>query len=185
MRRWFAVGITGTLFAMLMLALAVPVAADGTLVTQPPGQAGNSVVYVSSPGFVNNGTAVNPVNGNVTCADATCGGALVCNGGLCYSAGAVCAVNGCAVPNYGVCAVVGCGIPNNGVCAVNGCVAPAYGCDVTTCGNLGYTAAGPIVGYAPNGDLIVYDVRGGDYETIGRDTNGRYCETDSTGACIK
>ncbi len=37
-RRWFAAGITGTLFAIIMLALASPVAADGgTLVTRIPG----------------------------------------------------------------------------------------------------------------------------------------------------
>ncbi len=184
MRRWFAAGITGTLFAILMLALAAPVAADGTLVTQPPGQGGNSIVYVSSPGFVNNGTAVNPVNGTNACTDSTCGGTFACNAGFCYPVGTACAVNGCGIPYYGTCAVVGCGVPYYGTCTLNGCIAPAYGCDVTTCGNLGYTAAGPIVGVASNGNIIVYDVRGGSYDTYGRDASGRLCETDSTGACI-
>jgi hypothetical protein len=180
-----------------MLALAAPVAADGTLVTQPPGQSGNSIVYVSSPGFVNNGTAVNPVSGSNACTDPSCGATLVCNAGLCYSAGSACAVNGCGIPNYGICTVAGCGIPNYGTCTVagcgipnygtctvNGCVAPAYGCDVNTCGALGYTAAGPIVGVTGNGNIIVYDVRGGTYDTYGRDASGRLCETDSNGSCI-
>lgn len=178
-RRWFAAGITGTLFAILMLALAAPVAADGgTLVTQPAGQDGNSIVYVSSPGFVNNGTAVNPVNGALTCTDATCGGTFVCNAGFCYPTGTACTVYGCGIPNYGVCNVYGCGIPYYGG-------VPTAGCNVYACGSLGVTAAGPIVGVDGNGNIIVYDVRGGTYDTYTRDASGRLCEADSTGNCQK
>ncbi|MHB8646604.1 MAG: hypothetical protein ACYDAR_12520 [Thermomicrobiales bacterium] len=94
MGRRFAAGITGMLFAIIMLALAAPVAADG-LVTPLGGQDPNSnVVVVASPGFINTGTATFPLpNGGIVCADPTCGGTVVCN------------VNGCFVPT---CAVFAC-----------------------------------------------------------------------------
>ncbi|MGI8689993.1 MAG: hypothetical protein ACR2M3_15555 [Thermomicrobiales bacterium] len=188
-RRWFAAGITGTLFAILMLALAAPVAADGSgLVTQPAGQAGNSIVYVSSPSFVNNGTSVNPIS----CADPSCGVNAVCTANACYPAGTICTLNGCGIPNNGVyCNVTyGCGVPvnyaggvpiNYGGCAFTGCVGQIYG----NGGTLGYTAAGPIVGVDQNGNPIVYDVRGGSFDTYTRGPNGQVCEADSNGNCQK
>ncbi|MDQ2786457.1 MAG: hypothetical protein M3Y58_15815 [Chloroflexota bacterium] len=192
MRRWFAAGITGTLFVMLMLALAAPVAADGNgLVTQPAGQGGNSIVYVTSPGFANNGTAVNPI----TCADPSCGTNAVCTANACYPAGTVCDANGCGIPNNGVfCNVAnGCGVPiNYGNCAFYGCAGQVYGpgqiygnCAAGGCGTLGYTAAGPIVGVDNNGNPIVYDVRGGSFDTYTRAANGQVCEADSHGNCQK
>ncbi len=196
-RRWFAAGITGTLFAILMLALAAPVAADGGLVTQPAGQDGNSIVYVTSPGFANNGTAVNPINNGVAngingCIDASCGGNVVCTVNTCFPAGTVCNVNGCGIPNNGVfCNVNGCSIPNNGVFCnvVNGCGVPINvgqfngNCAAGGCGTLGYTAAGPIVGIDQNGNPIVYDVRGGGYDAYTRGPNGQLCVADSRGNC--
>lgn len=159
--RWFIAGITGTLFAIIMLA---PVAADG-LVTVIPGQDPNAPIQVvSSPGFVNNQTATIPANIN--------NGFAFCTANACYPAGTVCTVNGCGIPTIGVCNVAGCGIS---VCAVYGCGG----------GNLGVTAAGPIVGIDGNGNPIVYDVRGGSYDTYTRDANGRVCEADSRGNCQK
>lgn len=200
-RRWFASGITGTLFAILMLALAAPVAADGGLVTQPAGQGGNSIVYVTSPGFANNGTAVNPINnGSVNngingCIDASCGGNAVCTVNFCYPAGTICTVNGCGIPNNGfVCDPnFGCGVPinygngvpiNYGNCAFTGCAGQIYGNGVGG-GTLGYTAAGPIVGVDQFGNPIVYDVRGGSFDTYTRGPNGQVCEADSNGNCQK
>ncbi|GEM_PF-3778626 len=92
--RWFAAGVIGTLFTIIMLALASPVTASG-LVTPLAGQDPNSnVIVVSSPGFINNVTAVNPVtNGANFCTDPTCGGTFVCN------------ANGCVVPT---CATFAC-----------------------------------------------------------------------------
>lgn len=182
--RWFAAGITGTLFAIIMLTMAVPVAADG-LVTVIPGQDPNAnVIVVSSPGYVNNGTATIPANIN--------NGFAFCTANACYPAGTVCTVNGCGIQTTGVCNVAGCGVP---VCAVNGCFGPTctvYGCVTNTCGiygcgggNLGVTAAGPIVGIDGNGNPVVYDVRGGSYDTYTRDANGRVCEADSRGNCQK
>lgn len=192
--RWFAAAITGTLFAILMLALTAPVAADGGgLVTTLPGQDANSnIIVVSSPGYINNGTAVNPINGTTingttisgttVCTDPSCG--AVCTANACYPAGTVCTVNGCGIPiNGGGCTIYGC---VGGTCAVNGCVTTVNGtCSVYGCGTLGYTAAGPIVGVDPNGNPIVYDVRGGGYDTYTRAPNGQLCEADSTGACEK
>lgn len=176
--RWFVAGITGTLFAIIMLA---PVAADG-LVTVVPGQdANSSIIVVSSPGFVNNGTAAVPANIN--------NGFAFCTVNACYPAGTVCTVNDCGIPTTGVCNVAGCGVP---VCAVNGCFGPTCtvnGCIANTCaiygcgGNLGVTAAGPIVGVDGNGNPIVYDVRGGSFDTYTRDKNGQVCEADSRGQC--
>ena len=159
--RWFAAGITGTLFAILMLALAAPVAADG-LVTRIPGQDPNSnVIVVSSPAYANNGTAAIPPNIN--------NGFAFCTANACYPAGTV--IQG----NVG-CTVAGCfpaGAVIQGQCAVNGC------------GTLGYTAAGPIVAVDNNGNPIVYDVRGGTFDTYTTSPNGVVCEADSTGACQK
>jgi len=194
MRRWFAAGITGTLFVVLMLALAAPVAADGNgLVTQPAGQGGNSIVYVTSPGFANNGTAVNPINNGVNngingCIDASCGGNVVCTANACFPAGTICTINGCGIPNNGgFCDPnFGCGVPINfGGCAINGgCFGQFFG-NVAQGGTLGYTAAGPIVGIDQNGNPIVYDVRGGSLDTYTRAANGQVCEADSRGNCQK
>ncbi len=170
-RRWFATGITGTLFAILMLVLAAPVAADGGgLVTQPAGQSGNSIVYVSSPGFVNTGTAVNPINnGGNFCSDPSCG--VTINGQT------VTFVNGQPVVFVN-------GQPffvNNGQFFQNvGGFAPGNFCGGGFCG---YTAAGPIVGIDQNGNPIVYDVRGGSLDTYTRGPNGVLCEADSRGNC--
>ncbi len=189
-RRWFAAGITGTLFVVLMLALAVPVAADGSgLVTQPAGQGGNSIVYVSSPGFVNNGTAVNPIS----CGDPSCGVNAVCTANACYPAGTVCTINGCGIPtnggfcdtNFGSAVPInyGNGVPiNYGGCSFSGCAGQFFG-NVAQGGTLGYTAAGPIVGIDQNGNPIVYDVRGGSLDTYTRGPNGVLCEADSRGNC--
>lgn len=187
MHRWFTAGITGTLFAILMLALAAPVAADGGLVTQPAGQDGNSIVYVTSPGFANNGTAVNPINNGVNngingCFDPSCG-AIPNNGVFCNA-------NGCGtLNNGGFCDPnFGCGVPINfGGCAINGgCFGQFFGnCAAGGCGTLGYTAAGPIVGIDQNGNPIVYDVRGGSLDTYTRGPNGQVCEADSRGNCQK
>lgn len=153
-RRWFAAGITGTLFAILMLALAAPVAADSsTLVTPLPGQNPNSnIIVVASPGFINNGTATNPlVNGG-----------LSCNVNACYPPGTVCTIYGCGIPATGV--------------------GPT--CTVYSCGTLGYTAAGPIVGQLPNGVLIVAGYDGNTYMYTFNPTTGKYVETDASGIPI-
>ena len=175
MSRWFAAGITGTLFALLMLALAAPVAADG-LVTRVPGQDPNSnVIVVSSPAYANNGTAAIPANIN--------NGFSYCTANACYPPGGVCTVAGCGTPiYYGGCTVNGCAVPN---CAVTACVAPAANCNAYGCGTLGYTAAGPIVAVDNNGNPVVYDVRGGTFDTYTTSPNGVVCEADSTGACEK
>ncbi len=192
-RRWFATSITGTLFAILMLVLAVPVAADGGgLVTQPAGQSGNSIVYVSSPGFVNTGTAVNPINnGGNFCTDPSCGVTINGQTVTFVNGQPVVFVNGqpffvnnnngffCNVAN-------GCGVPiNYGGCTFNGCIGPGFNgnCAAGGCGTLGYTAAGPIVGIDQNGNPIVYDVRGGSLDTYTRGPNGVLCEADSRGNC--
>jgi len=188
--RWFAAGITGTLFAIIMLAMAAPVAADG-LVTTIPGQDPNAPIQVvSSPGFVNNGTATNPVNGVAIsngvnyCTNGACNENVICTQNACYPSGTICTTTGCGVPFGGVCYVNGC-VTANPICTINGCVTPAYNCTVYGCGTLGVTAAGPIVGVDANGNTIVYDVRGGSYDTYTRDANGRVCEADSRGNCQK
>ena len=184
MRRWFAAGITGTLFVVLMLVLAVPVAADGNgLVTQPAGQGGNSIVYVTSPGFANNGTSVNPIS----CGDPSCGVNAVCTANACFPTGTICTINGCGIPNNGgFCDPnFGCGVPINfGGCTFSGCAGQFFG-NVAQGGTLGYTAAGPIVGIDQNGNPIVYDVRGGSLDTYTRAANGQVCEADSRGNCQK
>ena len=58
--------------------------------------------------------------------------------------------------------------------------APAYSagtCCLTT-------QAGPVVGYGPNGSILVYDVRGGTIDAYSQDANGNLCEADSNGNCI-
>ena len=175
---WFVVGLTGTLFALLMLALAAPVAADGsTLVTTLPGQDPNAPIQVvSSPGFINTGTAVNPADVIVN------NGGAFCTATACYPAGTVCTVNGCTVPFFnGGCTINGCVVPNCVVNGVNFCAAPF--CTVYGCNTLGYTAAGPIVAIDANGHTIVYDVRGGTYDTYTQGPNGKYCETDGGNTC--
>lgn len=187
-RRWFAAGITGMLFAIIMLALAAPVAADGgTLVTPLPGQDPNAPIQVvSSPGFVNNGTATNPITTNIiNSINNGINGNVVCTANACFPVGTVCTVNGCGIPiNGGVCTFNGCAVSN---CVVNGCVVPVVNgaCSISGCGTLGYTAAGPIVGVDNNGNPIVYDVRGGGFDTYTRGPNGIVCEADSTGNCEK
>jgi hypothetical protein len=182
-RRWFAAGIAGTLFAIIMLALAAPVAADGnTLVTLLPGQDPNAPIQVvASPGFVNNGTATNPITTNVINA---ANGNVVCTANACYPVGTVCTTVNCGFPVYGGgCTIYGCVAAG---CTVNGCIPTVNGaCSVYGCGTLGYTAAGPIVGVDNNGNPIVYDVRGGGYDTYTRGPNGLLCEADSSGNCQK
>lgn len=179
MSRWFAAGITGTLFAILMLAMAAPVGAEG-LVTRIPGQDPNSnVIVVTSPAYANNGTATIPANIN--------NGYAYCTANACYPAGTV--IQGNTVCTAVACYPAGTVIQGNTICTVAACY-PAGTliqgqCTVYGCGTLGYTAAGPIVGVDNNGNPIVYDVRGGSFDTYTTGPNGVVCEADSTGACEK
>ncbi len=133
---------------------------------------------MSSPGYVNNGTAAIPPNIN--------NGNAFCTANACYPAGGVCTVAGCGAQFVnGGCNVYGCGAQFvNGGCTVYGCGVPTN-CSVYGCGTLGYTAAGPIVGVDGNGNPIVYDVRGGSFDTYTRGPNGVLCEADSAGNCQK
>lgn len=170
-RRWFAAGVTGTLFAILMLAVAAPVAADGTLVTPIPGQDAQAPIQVvSSPGFVNNGTATNPIT------NTTINGQPI----TFVNGQAVTFVNGQPVT-----------FVNGQPVFVNGgqffFANPGFFVPGATCfgGFCGYTAAGPIVGVDGNGSTLVYDVRGGSVDAYTRGPNGILCEADSTGNCEK
>jgi len=154
-RRWFATGVTGALFGLMLAVSAGPVAADG-LVTVVPGQDPNAPIQVvTSPGYVQTGAAAIP--GAAT----TVNGTVLVNGQYYY-------VNpgGQYVPYY----------PGAGY------FLPGVGCGGGLCG---YTAAGPIVGFDGNGSTLVYDVRGGTVDAYTNDANGRVCEADSHGNCEK
>jgi hypothetical protein len=180
-RRWFAAGITGTLFAIMMLALAAPVAADGgTLVTPLPGQDPNAPIQVvSSPGFVNNGTATNPFTGTTINGQTV---AVVNGQPVTFINGQpITFVNGQPVIFIN-------GQPvfvNNGQFFFTnpGVSIPGGVCVGGVCG---FTAAGPIVGFDNNGNPIVFDARGGGgFDAYTRGPNGVVCEADSTGNCEK
>ena len=179
-RRWFAAGVTGTLFALIMLAVAAPVSADGgTLVTTIPGQDPQAPIQVvASPGFVSNGTAVNPIT------NTTLNGQPVTfvNGQpvTFVNGQTITFVNGQPVTFVN-------GQPvfvNNGQFFFTN---PGFFVPGTFCGGgvCGFTEAGPIVGIDGNGNPIVYDVRGGSLDTYTRAPNGQLCEADSTGNCQK
>ncbi len=160
-RRWLAAALTGSVFALILVVGAGPVAADG-LVTVVPGQDPQSPVQVvTSPGYVQSGAAAVP--GSATSINGT---PLVYNNGT-----VVVGVNqGVYYPGY------------TGFVGYAGYYAPGYSCGGGVCG---YTAAGPIVGYDGNGSTLVYDVRGGSVDAYTTDASGRVCEADSFGHCQK
>ncbi|MCA1667724.1 MAG: hypothetical protein LC793_10110 [Thermomicrobia bacterium] len=170
--RWFAAGIAGTLFAILMLALAAPVAADSLVTTIPGQDPSSNVIVVASPGFIANGLAANPANIFVN------NGVPFCTAVACFPPGTVCTDAGCTVPFFGGCPATGCATP---ICTAQGCFLPT--CTIYGCSILGYTAAGPIVGFDGSGHAIVYDVRGGTYDTYTIGSDGKYCEIDGGETC--
>lgn len=170
--RWLAAGVTGALFAMLMLALASPVAADGgTLVTPLPGQDPNAPIQVvASPGFVTTGTATNPITGTTINGQTV----AVVNGQpvVIVNGQPITFINGQPV------------FVNNGQFFFTnpGVFVPGAFCGGGFCG---FTEAGPIIGIDGNGNPIVYDVRGGGFDVYTRGPNGQICEADSAGNCQK
>jgi hypothetical protein len=180
--RWFGVGLTGALFAIMAVVSVGPVAADG-LVTTVPGQDPNSPVQVvSSPGFIQNGTAQVPngVNGGLYgqyyyggqyyySTPGLPAGAYPVNGGYYFFNGQYYDANGNLVSGVPAGVVpVGTypGYPYGGYCGVS----------------CGVTAAGPIVGYNGNGQILVQDASNGDVDSYVFDPNsGKYCETDGNG----
>ena len=181
-RRWFAAGMTGALFTLVMALGAGPVAAvspGGQPLVQPyPGQDQQSPIQVvSSPGYVQTGTQANPINGQVINGQTvvTTNGGYVYPGYPGYPGGVAYGPGGVVYGPGGV--VYGPG----GVAYGPGGV--AYGPGVCYGGNCGYTAAGPIVGYDANGSALVYDVRAGTVDPYTTDKNGRICPATSSGAC--
>jgi hypothetical protein len=182
--RWFGVGLTGALFAIMAVVSVGPVAADG-LVTTVPGQDPNSPVQVvSSPGFVQNGTAQVPsgVNGGLYGSPYYYGGAYYGNVG--YPVGAVPVNGGYYYFNgqyYDANGNVVSGVPT-GVVPVGAYPGYPYVGYCGYAGSCGVTAAGPIVGYNGNGSILVQDASNGDVDTYVVDPNsGKYCETDASG----
>ncbi len=184
MRRWLMAGMTGALVALTLVLGAGSVAADTTnnantgLVQRFPGQDAQSPIQVvSSPGFVQSGTQANPFTGQVVNSAGQVVQYAPANNGNC-AAGCGYYGPGYYGPGYGYPVggyyYGGYGYPVNGV---------TYGPGACGAGYCGYAAAGPIVGYDAHGNPIVYDVRGGTFDTYTTDKNGRVCEADSQGNC--
>jgi hypothetical protein len=187
--RWFGVGLTGALFAIMAVVSVGPVAADG-LVSPVPGQDPQSPVQVvSSPGFIQNGTAQVPtgINGGLYGSPYYGGqyyyyggpalppGAYWVNAQYYYLNGLYYDVNGNLVS----------GVPF-GVVPVGAIPGYAYAGYCGIGGACGITAAGPIVGYNGNGQILVQDARTGDVDSYTIDPNsGKYCETDGSGNALK
>jgi hypothetical protein len=182
MHRWFGVGLTGALFALMAVVSVGPVAADG-LVTTVPGQDPNSPVQVvASPGFVQSGAAQVPngVNGGLYGSPYSYGGyyygnqgypvgAVPINGQYYYYNGQYYNANGSVITGVPV------GVPGYGY-------GYGYGGLCGYAGSCGVTAAGPIVGYNGNGSILVQDAGNGDVDPYVVDPKtGKYCEADAYG----
>jgi hypothetical protein len=192
-RRWFAAGITGALFAAVSLVSAGSVAADGQPLVQPVGNNDpqSSIVVVAPPGTINAGVAYNPITNSGPAAGTVINGqpynvyggyAVPVNPGvpyLYYTGGQWVPYNG-AYPGYGVPpgAYPGYGVPPAGYYGYGYGYGAPYGCPY------GCTAAGPIVGVTSGGAIVVNDVQSGDgsddYYVVDPKT-GKYVETDVNG----